>query len=389
VKGAVDEAPAAPSGARHFAHQGPSRRWMTVFGTLLALAAVTGALLAMVGIKTVRESRAGKVVATVTDPSAPGFEAFLEPTPTLALLHRDGKELRSIAVLALRPGDAGGSALLVSPSLRSNQGTDAVSFAALSAFSGGPEMVMPALQTAIRFGVAEVALVDDARWTELVEPVAPLSVDNPSAAGPFPEGPFSLAADQVGAFLSAAEPGERPEAVTRRQRAFYRAWVAAVAASSDPAVIPGEIESGVGRFVRGLAAGSSTIEPVPVAERPVGDAVRYDVDREAMEALVPDLVPFPTAGSPGTRIRVRLLDGTGDGGHVEAVAPLLVPAGVQIVVVGNADRFDYDETQVRYHTPVARSAAEDLVAALGSGRAVDDPRQTDTFDVTIVLGNDL
>jgi hypothetical protein len=38
---------------------------------------------------------------------------------------------------------------------------------------------------------------------------------------------------------------------------------------------------------------------------------------------------------------------------------------------------------------VARSAAEDLVEALGSGRTVDDPRQTDTFDVTIVLGTDL
>ena len=51
---------------------------------------------------------------------------------------------------------------------------------------------------------------------------------------------------------------------------------------------------------------------------------------------------------------MRLLDGTGDAEHVQRAAPLVVPADAEIVVVGNADAFDYEETEIRYHNPVAR-----------------------------------
>jgi hypothetical protein len=361
---------------------------MTVFCSLLALAGVGGAALAAIGVDTVRNSRAGKVVSTVTDPAAPGFEAFLEPTPTLALLHREGSSVRSIAVLSLHSGDVGGSVLVVSPWLQANPGADAGTFAVVSAFGGGPEAIMHSLQASIRFGVTETALVDDALWAELVAPVAPLVVENPTAVASFPAGSLSLRADQVGAFLAAGDK-EPPQAAMLRQRAFYRAWIGAVSASTDRGVVPGEVESGLGRFVRALANGPTIVEQAPVVEDVVGGVTRYGIDLAAMEAMVPELVPFPTAGTPGGRIRVRLLDGTGDGGHVEAVAPLLVPAGAQIVVVGNADRFDYRETEVQYHTPVVRGAAGDLVEALAVGRVVEVPRQTDAFDVTIILGTDV
>ena len=71
------------------------------------------------------------------------------------------------------------------------------------------------------------------------------------------------------------------------------------------------------------------------------------------------------------------------------VAPSVVPAGTEIVVVGNADAFDYEVTEIRYHHPTFRSEAEDIRDASGVGRVIDDPRQTDAFDVTIVLGTDL
>jgi hypothetical protein len=66
-----------------------------------------------------------------------------------------------------------------------------------------------------------------------------------------------------------------------------------------------------------------------------------------------------------------------------------VPAGSEVVVVGNADRFDYETTEIRYHDPVRKGAAEHLRDALGAGRVIDDARQTDAFDVTIVLGPDV
>jgi hypothetical protein len=362
---------------------------MVGFCSALAAVVVVAAALSYVGIKTVRASRAGRVVSAVTDPAAPGFEAFLEPTPTLAILHRDGYALTSIAVMALGSGDVGGSLLLVSPEMQGGAEEDSLSLFDIAAFGLDPLAAMPSLQAQVRFGITEAVVVDDARWTELVAPVAPLQLDNPQAIGDLPAGPISLGAEQVGPFLSLRDPDEDPAVAMARQRAFYRAWLDAVAAQDDAAAVPGETESGIGRFVRGLSAGPVQVETVPLDADHTGEKVRYDVDDDAMYALVGQLVPYPTAGAPGGRVRVRLLDGTGDPGHVQAVAPSVVPAGAEIVIVGNADDFDYEETEIRYHAPGLRAAAGELRAGLGGGRLVDDPRHTDAVDVTIILGSDL
>jgi hypothetical protein len=240
------------------------------------------------------------------------------------------------------------------------------------------------------FGISEVVVVDKARWAELIGPVAPLTFTNPDAVSEFPAGEISLGADQVAAYLGAKGEGQSELARMARHQLFYEAWAAAVAASGDPAVVPGEVESGIGRFVRGLAAGPVQIETLPVTEIPlVAGFVRIDPDAAVIEDLLPTVVPFPTAARPGGRVRVRLLDGTGDQDHVLRTAPLVVPADAEIVVVGNADRFDYEITEIRYHVPLQKTAAESLRAALGAGRVIDDPRQTDAFDVTIVLGTDV
>ena len=66
-----------------------------------------------------------------------------------------------------------------------------------------------------------------------------------------------------------------------------------------------------------------------------------------------------------------------------------VPEVSEVWVVGNAERFDYGETEIRYHEASFRDEAEALRDALGAGRVVEDVRPTDAFDVTIVLGQDL
>lgn len=386
----VDEA-VRSEGGRHFAREGrgPSRRWMIVFSSLMTVALVAAAVLTYVGIDTVRTSRAGKSVSSVTDPALPGFEAFLEPTPTLVVLHASGSTLVSVTVLALRSGDVGGSVLLVPPDTRLTPDEGAFPLAAVAAFGGSVDAVVPGLQDLLEVGLAEVAVVDDARWAELVAPVAPLMLDNPDAVGAFPAGPIALAADQVGPYLSARVEGESDLARLFRQQLFFEAWAGAVSKSADPAAVPGEVESGIGRFVRGLAAGPLQISTLPVVETVTAEGTAIDVDRDAANELVSELIPFPTASRPGARVRVRLLDGTGDPQHVLTTAPLIAPAGAQIVVVGNADRFDYGVTEIRYHDPTRKAAAEALREALGAGSVVDDPRPTDAFDVTIVLGPDV
>ncbi len=380
-----------PIAGRHFADpgDGPSRRWMTVFSLLLVTVLVAATVLTYVGVQTVRTSRAGRSVSTVTDPALPGFEAFLEPTPTLLIVHSSGTTLVSAAVLALNSGDVGGSVLLIPPATRLGPDENAFTLGAVSAFGGSTEAILPGLQSLLRIGITDVAVVDDARWAELVAPVAPIAIQNPDTVGAFPAGPLSLEAEQVGPYLAARADGESDLARLYRQQLFFEAWADAVAASPDPAAVPGEVESGIGRFVRGLASGSHRIATLPVVETPTADGTRLDVDADATNVLVSALVPFPTAGRPGGRVRVRLLDGSGDPDHVLTAAPLIVPAGSEIVVVGNADSFGYATTEIRYHHPTMKTAAQELRDALGVGRVVDDPRPTDAFDVTIVLGPDL
>jgi hypothetical protein len=199
-----------------------------------------------------------------------------------------------------------------------------------------------------------------------------------------------LPADQVGDWLRASREDESQLARVYRQQLLWEAWVAAVAASNDPAVIPGELDTGLGRFVRGLAAGPLAVTTLPVIDEidEAGGTV-YRVDRDALRAIITDLVPFPTGTELAPRTRVRLLDGAGQQDHVRSAAPAVVSADATIVVVGNADAFDYVTTEIRYHQPSQRAAAERVQQALGAGTVVEDVRPIDAFDVTIVLGTDV
>lgn len=367
---------------------GPSRRWMTGFAAALAVSLVLAAALTAVGITTLRESSTGRRV-TSADPSEPGFEGLLEPTPTLLVVHQSEGQLRSAALLSLANDDAGGSVLLLPPSVEVGDGEDAAPLSVTVAFNGTPDVVRGAGEAIAGVGVQEVVILDDARWAELVAPVAPLAIENPDAVPGFDAGPVSLGAGDVAAWLGARSPDEGELAGLYRHQLFWEAWVKAVAGSSDPAAVPGELDSGVGRFVRGLAAGPLRMATIPVIEEPgTGEDPVFRVDRDALRTIITDLVPFPTGTALAPRTRVRLLDGAGQGEHVRAAAPAVVAADATIVVVGNADTFEYRTTEIRYHQPGQRTAAERLQQALGAGTVVKDVRPIDAFDVTIVLGTD-
>jgi len=238
-------------------------------------------------------------------------------------------------------------------------------------------------------GVEGIVGIDDARWAELVGPVAPLQIQNPDELDEFPAGPVRLEAADVAGWLAATRPGESELSALYREQLFWEAWVAAVAASDDPAAVPGELDSGMGRFVRGLASGHLEVATIPVTEREDDSGTTvFEVDRDALRMIITELVPFPTGTALAPRTRVRLLDGTGDQDHVRRVAPNVVAADATIVVVGNAEAFDHQTSEIRYHHPSQRTAAERLQRSLGAGRVVEDVRPIDAFDVTIVLGQD-
>jgi hypothetical protein len=384
----IDQLDVLPAPAVVPAHAAPSRRWMAGFAAALAVAILLGGALALVGVRTLRDSTAGRTL-TRTDPSEPGFEGLLEPTPTLLVVHASDGVLRSAALLALATGDAGGSVLLLPPAVEVGDGAGAATLEVTYAFGATPDVMRGAGEAVSGVGVQDIVVLDDSRWAELVRPVAPLTIQNPDDVDGFPAGTVELGADDVAAWLEATRPGESGLAALFRQQLLWEAWVAAVAASSDTAAVPGELDSGMGRFIRGLAAGHLEVATIPVDEQDdgVGGTV-FTVNREALRLVITDLVPYPTGTALAPRTRVRMLDGIGESDHVRRVAPNIVAADATIVVVGNAEAFDHETSEIRYHHPSQRTAAERLQRALGAGQVVADVRPIDTFDVTIVLGTD-
>ena len=85
-----------------------------------------------------------------------------------------------------------------------------------------------------------------------------------------------------------------------------------------------------------------------------------DVDADAADELIASLVPFPTAATPGRPVRVRLLDGErGPRARAHGSPPSSCRPAARSSWSGNADAFDYETTEIRYHHPTLRTAAED------------------------------
>ncbi len=389
----------APAAAPGWRRPGTAQ---VVSALVLVVLLVAGGVLVWAGVDLLRSSTEGELVVPLRDPTAPGYEALIDPTPTLAVLHDLDGEVDAITVLTLPdPADGGGGVVYVPTRV-----VVEIPVLGRTPLEAGYDLGSPAVQAEavgdlLGAAVGEVAVVDAERWAGLVAPVAPIEVDNPDAIEVdgevvFPVGTIALGPDDVGPYLEARLPGESDLARLFRHRALWEAWLRAVADAGGGDAVPGELEAGIGRFVRQLASGSVEHDQLPVRESPVGgdgtgpfgEEPTFRPDRDAIDALVARLVPFPRSPRPGVRPRVRVLNGTPDVAAAAAVAPLLPPAGVEVVLVGNAPSLDVATTTVAYVDPEHRDEARALAELLGVGEVVVDERPGDAADITVTLGAD-
>lgn len=363
----------------------------------LAVLIVAGIVLAYVGSEIVRDSTEGEIVSQETDPSSPGYEALVEATPTLVLFHDSGEGLEAVTVLTLPdPAGSGGGVVLVPTRTVVDLPIFGEGPVEIAYDLGDPRVGAEGVGLLLGAAMSERVVVDDARWADLVGPVAPITLENPNELEidgevRFPLGRISLAADEVGPYLSATVEGESDLARLFRHRLFWEAWLSAVRADGSLGAVPGEVESGIGRFVRTIAAGDAIVETLPVdpaVEGAHGDEPAFLPDGPAVAGLVRTLVPFPVAPAPGLRARVRVLNGTTEIGEASSVAADLTPAGVQIVLVGNATSLDTEQTTVSYSGDEYRDDAERIVEILGVGDVVEEDRPSDAVDITVTLGAD-
>ncbi|HEX6238957.1 MAG TPA: LytR C-terminal domain-containing protein [Acidimicrobiales bacterium] len=362
---------------------------LVVMGVLTA----AGVALVLGAVSLVRNSTAGRYVEPTAGPDEPGYQAYVESTPTLAVVQPGDGSLAGITLLSLNAGDEGGAAVLVPPSTVVPF-EDAETTLAEAYQQGGADAAVGALERVLVVDAAETVVVDDRRWAGLVRPVAPVTVELRGGVDRFPAGEVDLAAGDVGSYLAALGDDETELDRLERAAGFWSSWVADVAAGGDDAV-PGEVEVGIGRFVRGFAAGDLTTAPLPVTEERDDGEVRWRPDRERTADLVSRTIPFPVSPAPGARVRVRLLNGTPDDTLTTAAARWLVRSGAEITIVGNGPSFSEATTRVIHRLPEQREAAERLAQALGvrgveqvdaagGGLVVPD----EELDVTVILGAD-
>ncbi|HEX6423728.1 MAG TPA: LytR C-terminal domain-containing protein [Acidimicrobiales bacterium] len=366
------------------------RRRSAVLAGMGALT-VVGVGLAVTGLSNVRSSTVGRYEEVVGS-DEPGHQAYVVPTPTMGVLHRDaGGELVGTALLALEPGDDGGAVIVVPPAtvVRPTEGG-----ATLADVYGdeGAAAAAQALGLVVTAAVTEHVELDDDLWAQLVEPAGTVELRLDQGVGRWDAGDVTLEPADVGPFLAARGETESDLARLERQQAFWSAWLPLVEGGGEDA-LPGEASSGIGRFLRGVAHGA-TVAGLPVGRDDSADEVRLVPDAALLGDLVAQVVPYPEAPEPGGRVRVRLLSGTGDADQAAAAARSLVAGGAEIVIVGNAPTFDVAETTLVPSDPEREPLAGWLQATVVDGRieeaadGLDGIPPDEEIDVTVILGQD-
>ncbi len=368
--------------------------WLTVVMALLILAVP---VLGYAGFQLVDHSTRGRVLSGVSSATDPGYEALLEPTATaLLIITGDDGVAESLTVLSLSGAEGHGGAVVSIPAqtrlakaafgqrtygdVASNVSTDSA-----GTTIGG--------QLSLSF--TEVVKVDHTMLTSILTPAGPLEIENPdevtSPTGEtFAEGALTLDPDQVADYLASEDASGSEVAKLDRAQLVWTAWLLRVdEAKNTPGIVPGEAEAGLGRFVRGLAAGSVDYGTLPVVEAdPIGDVTTFRLDEPLARLMLTNAIPFPVAGG-GERLTVRLLNGTGAGPIPQSVMQRLVFGGAQVTVIGNNASFDVQTTTFTYSAAAKGTLVKTMAEALGRGKVVLKPEEDTGADVTVILGRDV
>lgn len=370
--------------------------WRFVFPIVLAGLAMASLQLWRTGAKAVLESTDGTVVEIVSDPDAPGYQAFAVPTPTMLTLHIDDDELVGVTVLARTLLGGGGQLVVVSSDLAAD-GASGPTLADVYA-DEGLAGVERSVGTLFGFGFLETLEVDTvsfARLLGLAEPIAYnllddlISTDADGTEVWLERGGTLLDGEAGAQVYRWRNPGEVDANRNERQADLWESWLASIAAADDLIAATLPFDDGLSPYLRALANGQSDIQLLPAVPTDTGSAPTYVLNDNAMSwlAVIADrMVPLPIP-APGVDVAtVRLLDGIGD--HALAAEARGVVARLsELVVVGNASEFGLGTTMVSYHDEAGVPLAEALAAQLNAEVAAD-LRPDEPVDLTVTIGTD-
>ena len=368
--------------------------WRWGFPIILLVAVIWSGTLMVDGLRAILNSDEGQTREAVTDPSAPGFEAFVEQTWSMLVVTEDeDASLVGVAVLAVSDrAEGGGTVLLVPGDLYVDAcGGPGCSLADLHG-ADGIDNARALLGSLLGTDFTGVASLTPTSWTNLVKPVSPLPItlkhdllqiiEDGTSVVRFSAADNSLAAADVVNLLALPDRGGSL-GILRRHSMFWEAWLSAVAAGAEPSRNLPAVDMELVRLVETLARGEMRVETSPWVMS--GDSMV--ADPAALEQIADAMFPFPIPTESGSAPTVRLLNGTGDFG-IDAYARQVVrAAGVDIAVVGNFRNFNVIQTRVVYREPEMQEAATALAVAIHAG-VIFDEAASPAADLTVVIGAD-
>lgn len=362
------------------------RWWRWGWPLLLLVLAVAVPLLVWLGWSAISSSSDGTVVGDPIDPAAPGYEAFVDPTPTLLLIHANGDRLDGVTLLVLTDEGAEGAVLFIPPETMTSSGLLSDRWS-----ESGTTGVADSMVELLGIRPGELQVVGDDGWAALVSAVAPVDLMSavpligPDGETLYGAGLVTLAAADVGPYLAGRSPGESPLEALSRHLSFWTSWLVKVGESNAPDVIPGETDRGMGRFGRALAEGERLLSTITGQ---VDDNGYVELNPEFVRRQVNEIVPFPISVSGESLPRVRLLNGVGDLELTKAAARELSRAGARITRIGNAAEFGWETTKVAYHDTGFAPHAEAYRDALGTGSVIAEELPDTPIDITVTFGAD-
>ncbi len=377
--------------------------WLALFVAFLVAAAVMVARLWAEGTEAALNSTEGQLIEVITDPEQPGFEALLDPTPTLLIAHTDNGELIGVTVMARTAVEGGGHMILIGPNVLveavpgSGEGRF-VNDAYIENGLGGVEEILGQMfgfgfVNAIEMSTPELGaslgLVQPIQM-ELLDDLGP-EADSGSIEVWLERGITELDGPTAAEVYSHLGADEAEVNRQERQADLWQDWIDKIGTAADPDSAAAVSDRVLAAYLLAFSRGEVQVQTLPTRmavfddNKPfyVLDAEDLTWISELSEAIVP--VPVPPAGESWPRI--RLLDGTGSSATRDAALAALFDLEMQAVILGNADEFSVETSRVIHYEPDdAAEAAEDVVDDADAQAVVD---ATDAQAVADRLGIEL
>jgi hypothetical protein len=360
--------------------------------TVIAAAGVIAALIAFVPHPGRSKPKAGDADAA----SAPAVNVH-----RVVLAHQaaDGSAA-GITVFSPNRQARGGTIILIPPGTLTEVASLGIEPVGQSLSLGGPARLASTLANLLGVDLSDVVVLNDAQLTSLAQPFGALSVKIPTRVERVDAGGSVEILYEPG--VVEVQPSEVPQLLTVRGRGtaldllarhqvFWQALLDRLQTAGAAKITAAPA---LQRVLGTLSKGDFSVKVLPVqsmgnsGDASAADQELYQVDASELSRFLASAFP-DEARRIVARPRVQVLNGTGGVEVAPRIADKLVPAGLQVTLTGNADRFDYTQTQIVFYDRSKQVVAERVRKALGVGRLVLSLNPLDVVDVTVIVGKDL